>query len=65
MVEVDISLNITYNIPLETVDQELMLLGEVDIGLRLSTPPTITQVVVVDCQVSHFFLVLLKKYPWR
>ena len=57
IVEVDIGLKIPDTIPIVIVDQDLIFMGEVDIGLRTDTLPSITQVVVADCWVSHFLLV--------
>ena len=60
MVEVDLGLNIPATLTLEIMDQELMWMGEVDIGLRPSTISPITHVAVVDCWVSNFILFPLK-----
>ena len=43
MVDVEIGINIPYTLPLEILDQEFMLAGEVDKGLRQATNPPITQ----------------------
>ena len=59
--EGDICLKITAIITLKIVDQELMLTGEVNIGLIPATLPPITQVAMVDCWVYRFLLVLLMK----
>ena len=59
--KVDIGHEIPDTIPIAIVDQVLMLVVEVDTGLRSSTLPPITQVVVVYFWVSHFLLVPLKK----
>ena len=59
--EGDICLKITAIITLKIVDQELMLTGEVNIGLIPATLPPITQVIVVDFRVSNFLLILLTK----
>ena len=48
-------------IPLEIVEQELILKGEAYIGLRPATLPPITQVAMVDFWFSLFLLVLLTK----
>ena len=63
-VEVGIGLNIPATLPVRIVDQESMLTGEVDIGLRPSTLSPITQVAVVDFGVYQFLLFLLKKNLW-
>ena len=42
MEEVDIGLNIPDKLPLAIMDQELMLTGEVDIGMRTATIPPVT-----------------------
>ena len=60
MVEVDISLNILATLTIAIMDQYLMLMGEMDIGLIQATISPITQVAVVNCWVSNFILVLLK-----
>ena len=59
MVEVVIFIKIPDTITLKIVDQELILTGEVNIGLIPTTITCTTQVVVVDCWVSQFILVLL------
>ena len=51
----------TATIPLEIVEQEFMLEGEVDIGFRSATLPHASQEVVIYCWVSHFILVLYMK----
>ena len=61
MVEVDIGLNILSTCPVSVVDQELMLKGEVYIGIRTSTLPPITQVVTVYCWFYQFLLIMLTK----
>ena len=61
VLEVDIGIKRPYTIPLVTVEKYLMLTGDVDIGLRPSTLPPITQVSEADCQVYHCILVLLTK----
>ena len=59
MVEVYIGLKRTGNVLLEIFEQELMLTGEVDKGLRPVNILPITQVSGVYCRVSNFLLVLL------
>ena len=49
ILEVEIGLNIPATLPLAIVEQNLMLKGEVDIGLRQANLPTITQVAMVYC----------------
>ena len=49
MVDVELGINIQYNIPLAIVDQDLMLMVEVDIGTRTAIITPITQVAVVYC----------------
>ena len=61
VLEVDIGLKRPSTIPLVTVEKYLMLTGDVDIGLRPSTLPPITQVSEADCQVYNCLLVLLTK----
>ena len=59
--EVDIGINRPANITIENVEQVLMEIGEVDIGIRPAAIPPIIHAYVVDYQVSHFLLVLLTK----
>ena len=61
MVEVDIGIKIPATITFAFVEQDLMLTGEVGIGLRPATITPITQVAVVDCQLYYIILVQLKK----
>ena len=49
LIEVDLGHNLPDKIPLPIVKHELMLKGELDIGLIPYTIPTITQVTVADC----------------
>ena len=49
LVEVNIDHKIPDTLPLAIGEQELMLKGEVYIGLRPATIPPITNVNVVDC----------------
>ena len=63
-VEVGIGLNIPATLPVRIVDQESMLTGEVDIGLRPSTLSPITQMAVVYFVFHQFLLFLLAKTPW-
>ena len=48
-VELELGLNIPATLPLVIMEQELMLTGEVDIGLIPATLPPITQFALVDC----------------
>ena len=59
--EVDRGLKRPYNIPKSIVEQVLMVMVEVDIGIRTATIPPITHMGGVYCWVSHFILVLLEK----
>ena len=59
-IEVKLGLNRPANIPPKIMEQELMLTGEVYIGLRPATISPITQAAMADCLVHHFLLVLLK-----
>ena len=61
MEDVDIGLKIQATLPLATMKQMFMLVGEVDIGLRPATIPPITQVGVVYSRFYRFILVLLMK----
>ena len=58
MGEVYIGLKRPATLPPVIVEQELMLIGDVDIGLRTVTLPPITKVDVVDCWFYQFLLVL-------
>ena len=49
LVELDLGHNIPATIPITILEQELMLKGEVDIGLIPATLPLITQLNVVYC----------------
>ena len=49
LIEVDLGYNIPVTTPLAIREQELMLKGEVDIGLIPSTIPPITKVTMVEC----------------
>ena len=49
MVEVELGLNRPTTLPFTIVDKDLMLKGEVDIGLIPDTLPTTTQLAVVYC----------------
>ena len=55
MVDVDIGINIPATITFAFVEQDLMLTGEVGIGLRPATITPITQVAVVDCRYIILF----------
>ena len=59
MVDMDIVIKISETLPPKIVEQELMLTGEVDIGIRPETLPLITHVAVVYCSVSHYIIVIL------
>ena len=59
--EVDLGLKIPLTPTLVILDQVLMVMGEMDIGLRTATLSTINQVVMVDYWVSLLILVLFKK----
>ena len=48
-IEVYLDHKIPYNLPLEIGEQELILNGEVDIGLSPANIPPINNVNVVDC----------------
>ena len=43
------------------VDKVLMMMGDIDIGLRPATFPTITQLEMLACWVSIFILGLFTK----
>ena len=60
-VEVDIGINRSSTLPPSIAEKDLMLMGEVDIAPRPTNNPSITQVDVVDFQVSNFLLVQLTK----
>ena len=62
MVEVDIGLKRPATIPLAIVDQELMLIGEMDLGIIPENIPPITQVGMEDFGVSHFILFQLNLF---
>ena len=64
MLDVDIGIKVIVTLPLSIMDQELVFMVEVDIGLILATLPPITQVDVVYCWFSRFILVLLMKNSW-
>ena len=49
MVKVELGIKRPANFPLAIADKELMLTGEVDIGLVPATLPPMTHVDVVDC----------------
>ena len=49
LVEVDLGHKRPSTLPLEIVEQYLMLKGEADIGIRTATLPPINQVTVVYC----------------
>ena len=49
MVDVDLGLNRPYTSPLEIREKLLAVMGEVGIGIRLATLPTITQVNMANC----------------
>ena len=61
MVDVDINLKIPSTIPFSIMEQYLMFAGEVDIGFRPATLPSVTHVFVLDCRISHFILFHLTK----
>ena len=61
MVKVYIGINIPSAVTLVIVEQDLILKGEADIGLRPDTLPYITEVDVENCWVYRFLLVLLTK----
>ena len=63
MEEVDICINRSSNIPLSIMDQVLMVMVEVDIGLRQSTFTPITHVgVVYSSGISLYSRPVDKKY---
>ena len=64
MLDVDIGIKVIVTLPLSIMDQELVFMVEVGIGLILATLPPITQVDVVYCWFSRFILVLLMKNSW-
>ena len=49
MIDMDLGFNRPTTIPLAIVDQDLLLTGEVYIGLRTDTLTPKTQVTVLDC----------------
>ena len=49
LIKVDLGHKRSENVLLEIREQEFMLEGEVDIGLRLSTIDPLTKANVVDC----------------
>ena len=59
--KVDLGFMIPATTSLSVVEQVLMVMREVDIGLRPSTLPPITQVGMVDFWVDLFILVLFMK----
>ena len=61
MVDVYLGLKIPNIINITIVEQDLMLMGDMDIGIILDTIPTINQVDVVYFRVYHFLFVLLMK----
>ena len=61
MLEVQLCIKRPAIIPLTIMEQELMLTGEVDIGIRPATLPPIDQVAVENVLVDKFLLVLLTK----
>ena len=61
MVKVDLGLKRPSTIPLEIMEQKLMLTEEVDIVLRPETFHPLTHVTVIDFGVHQFLLVLLTK----
>ena len=59
--EMDLVLKIPATFPLAIVEKLLMVIGEVDIGLRPETPPPVTQATMVDCCVYMLLLVMFIK----
>ena len=59
MTDMDLGLNIPDTFPLETLEKLLVVIGELDIGPRLATPPPITQLTVVYCCVYLVLIVML------
>ena len=60
MVDVDLCLKIPDTLPHTRLDEFLMLVVEVDMGLNSTTLPPLTQVDVADFQVYKFHFILLK-----
>ena len=58
LVEVYLGHNRTDTLPLEIGELELMLKGEVDIGLRPTTLPPITNVTVVNGRPHQYILLV-------
>ena len=59
MTDIYSGLKIPDTLPFSIVDKVLIVIGELDIGLRPATLPPVTQVTVVYCWASRFILVLL------
>ena len=64
MEELDIGLKITATLPLTIVDQVLMFMGDVYIGLIPASLAPITYVGMLDFGISHFFFSCRQKYLW-
>ena len=62
MEELDICIKRPATIYLAIVEQVLVVMVEVDIGLRPATLPPITQVDVVDCCVNLLLNFMLRKF---
>ena len=61
MTDIYSGLKIPDTLPFAIVDKVLIVIGELDIGLRPATLPPITQVTMVDCCDYLLILILFMK----
>ena len=64
MEDVNLGLKRPATLTLSMVNEVLMVMGEVDIGIRPDDLPPIPHVGVVDCWFTLVLLVLLNKISW-
>ena len=58
MEDVYLGLKKSANLPFTIVEKLVVVMGEVDIGIRTSNIPTVIRVILVDCLV-YLFMVMI------